>query len=112
VSPRAEREAAMDEVSDYAQRFAPIVSSIPDPRPPTTLVPAHLITAMSPRRNIVAEFSALPVDQLLAEAEHALTRLQSAGRPTDYAVMVALVRQLARKPVSLHGALWIPEMTA
>lgn len=96
----------MDEVSDYAQRFAPIHSSIPDTRAPLTVLPSHLATAIAPRRNLCAEFSALPTDKLLAEAESMLVRLDHAGRPTDHAILVALMRRVSG--VKLDGAIWLP----
>jgi len=105
MSPRIEREAAMDDMADYAARFAPIVIE-PPAHPPVTVLPAHLANAVVPRRNLCAEYSKLPTDKLLVEAEQLLARLDRAGRPTDYAVVVALVRQLARKP-ALDGALWL-----
>lgn len=100
----AERYAETDEIGAHAQRFAPIHSSIPDLRPPTTLVPSHLIKAVEVRRNLCAEFCALSQEELLAEAEIALERLSRAGRPTDHAVMVALIRLVRRKASLNFGA--------
>lgn len=97
----AERYAETDEIGAHAQRFAPIHSSIPDL--PT---PSHLASAVVPRRNLCAEFSALSQEELLAEAEIALERLSRAGRPTDHAVIVALIR-LVRRKASLDGAIWL-----
>jgi len=93
VSPRAEREAAMDDMADYAQRLV-------------ALRPAALAGAVATHRNLCAEFTALPTDKLLVEAEAALARLNDAGRPTDYAVIVALMRRVASAP-RLQGALWL-----
>jgi hypothetical protein len=94
------------------QRFAPIPCGLPDPRPPVDLLPMHMATSMTPRRNLCAEFSQMPVSRLLEEAEEALVRLDRAGRPTDYAVMAALVRRVKNKPVQLEGALWLSELLA
>lgn len=97
----AERYAETDEIGAHAQRFAPIHSSIPDL---PTLVPSHLASAVVSRRNLCAEFCALSQEELLAEAEIALERLSRAGRPTDHAVMVALIRQVRRKASLNFGA--------
>lgn len=47
MSPRLERELAMDDTSEWAvkqqqARYQPIGSSIPDPRPAPRYVPAHI----------------------------------------------------------------------
>lgn len=49
MSPRLEREAEMDEMSSWAlkqqqARYAPIGTSIPDPRPPVRHVPSFVLT--------------------------------------------------------------------
>lgn len=95
----------MDEMAEHAQRFAPIVPSSPEPRAPVALLPAHLATCVAPRRNLCAEFSQLPTDKLLAEAEDALVRLDRAGRPTDHALVAALIRCVRRQVSS--GSLWL-----
>jgi hypothetical protein len=107
VSPRAEQEAAMDDVSDYAQRFAPIPCSLPDPRPPVDLLPMHLAACVVPRRNLIAEFHALPLAELLVEAEAMLVRQDRAGRPTDCAILAALIRRVQGKPAHLEGMLML-----
>lgn len=49
MSSRLEREAAMDDTSDWAvkhqqARFSPIGSAIPDPRPPVRFVPTSILS--------------------------------------------------------------------
>ena len=93
MSPQLDREAAMDDMAAWAQTN----------RAPA---PATLAAAVVPRTNLCAEFSALPTDKLLAEAEHVLARLDRAGRPTDYAVVAALIRRVTSAK-KLDGALWL-----
>jgi hypothetical protein len=72
----------------------------------TVLRPADLANCVVPRRNLCAEFSQLPTDKLLEEANEMLVRMDRAGRPTDHAIVAALIRHLQRKP-KLEGSLWL-----
>jgi len=68
MSPRLEREAAMDDMAAFAQahRFAPIVSDVPDPRAPTRVVPTHIAARAEP------PVLTLPTPALLAEVHDGL----------------------------------------
>lgn len=74
MSPRLELEAAMDDVSDYAikhqqARYAPIGTSIPDPRPPVRYVPRAALMFSPARASTREEFVRLSInDKDVAEA--------------------------------------------
>ena len=104
----SERYAEVDEMAAHSQRFAPIHSSIPDARQPVDIVPATLANCTVPRRNILAEYDALPVEGLIDEANELTARMLSATcNPRDYAIVVALVRRLKKAPVKLEGMLML-----
>lgn len=105
MSPREERELAMDDMAEHAQHFGR--THMPMAHPEVSILPAHLAVAVMPSRNLCAEFSALPTDKLLEEAQTALQRLERAGRLTDFAIVTALVRRLIRPTTALDSALWL-----
>jgi len=106
MSPRHEREAGMDDMLEYSERFAPIKIE-PPAHPEVTVLPMHLAAAMVPRRNLCAEFMQLSTEELLAEAEGVKIRLDRAGRPTDYAVVHALTQRIRQSAPKLDSTLWL-----
>lgn len=103
----------MDDMSDYAQRFAPI--RLADPaHPPVRRLPAHLATTVSPRRDLsVIE---LGTPELLAEVDDGLAlrvcRRQTTAR--DVLLVQALTDRLRTAPVRgrepLEGMLYLGDI--
>ena len=98
MSPLEERHAAMDDMADHAQRFAPIRIQSPG-HPPVRRLPAHLATTVSTRRDLsVIE---LGTPELLAEVDDGLAlrvcRRQTTAR--DVLLVQALTDRLRTAPV-------------
>lgn len=73
MSPRIELEAAMDDVSDYAikhqqARYAPIGTSIPDPRPPVRHVPSFVLTHSAQSSQSITDADCASVLNALVES--------------------------------------------
>jgi hypothetical protein len=94
MSPRLERELAMDDMADFAQhhRFASIDVG-PEPRQPATR--HHINVAAFTQPNLIDRFVALPTGGLVAEAKQLQARMLGAQFSTrDFAVVTALIERV------------------